>query len=187
MSLWSRSSKCLGAFIVATALVSLTPSRALAQNTPGTFDITPFLGVNFAGDLNGTSAGLGVAGGYNWSENISFEGELSWLPDAQGGDSNVDEPVVTVSGNGVYHFATGTNLTPYATLGIGIAHTSVTIKTLSTGATSDTGFAVNFGGGLKAELSHRLTVRGDLRYFHPNDQPSFVRLYAGVVLKLPKH
>jgi opacity protein-like surface antigen len=186
MSLRSRSSKCLGAFIIATGLVTFTPTRALAQNKPGTFDITPFLGINFGGDLDGASPGIGVAGGYNWSPNLSFEGEFSVLPDVVGGDSNIDQRVVTLSGNGVYHFNTGTNITPYATLGIGIGHTSLTIKTPPETETSDTGFQVNLGGGVKADLSERFGVRGDLRYFHTNDQASFVRLYGGVVFKFPR-
>ena len=35
-------------------------------------------------------------------------------------------------------------------------------------------------------ISEKLTVRADLRYFHTNDQPSFVRLYGGVVFHFPR-
>jgi opacity protein-like surface antigen len=185
MSLFVRRGSWMGGFIAAIALILLTPTHALAQNKPGTWDVTPFLNFNFGSDLNGVSPGLGVAGGYNWSENLAFEGEFSWIPDAEGGDPNIDEPVVTLSGNGVYYFYTGTNFTPYATLGIGIGHTSISIKNPPSD-TSSTGFQENLGGGVKAELNPRLTVRGDLRYFHLNDQPSFWRFYGGVVFQLSK-
>src|SRR5690349_4501241 len=118
MRLFARTSTWIGAFIATIALVLFTPTHALAQNKPGTWDVTPFLNFGFGSDLSGVSPGLGVAGAYNWSENLSFEGEFSWLPDVVAGDPNIDEPVVTFSGNGVYHFNTGTNLTPYATLGV---------------------------------------------------------------------
>lgn len=188
MSLFARTSTWFGACIACiatTALVLFAPTPALAQNKLGTWDLTPFLNFNFGSDLSGTSPGLGVAGGYNSSENLSFEGEFSWIPDTQAGDQNVKEPVVTLSANGVYYFYTGTNFTPYATLGIGIGHTSISI-TNPPSDTSNTGFQENVGGGLKAELNERVTVRGDLRYFHVNKGPAFWRLYAGMVFKFPR-
>jgi OOP family OmpA-OmpF porin len=185
MSFGSRSSTWIGALIFTMALMMFTPTRAFAQNKPGTWDVTPFLNFNFGGDLDGTSPGVGVAGGYNWTPNLAFEGEFSWIPDVVGGDNNTDEPVVTLSGNGVYYFNTGTNISPYATLGIGIGHTSVTVKNPANEA-SETGFQVNVGGGVKAEITPRLTVRGDLRHFHTNDQPGFWRLYGGVMFQFPR-
>jgi OOP family OmpA-OmpF porin len=185
MSFVKRSSTWIGAGLMAAAFVTITPTRALAQNKPQTWDVTPFLGINFAGDLDGASPGVGVAGAYNWSENLAFEGEFSWIPDAVGGDNNVDEPITTLSANGVYSFNTGSKVTPYATLGIGLGHTSVTVKNPANEA-SETGFQVNLGGGVKVPVTEKLTVRGDLRYFHTNDQPSFVRLYGGVVFSFPR-
>src|SRR6266536_6019643 len=102
MRLFPRPCKWIGGFIFTAGLLVLSPISALAQNKPGTFDVTPFLGFGFASDLDGASPLLGVAGGYNWSENLSFEGELSWIPDIAGGNSNIDTPIVTLSGNGVY-------------------------------------------------------------------------------------
>lgn len=185
MSFCTRTSTWIGAGLMAVGLMAITPDRALAQNKPQTWDVTPFLGINFAGDLDGASPGVGVAGGYNWSENLAFEGEFNWIPDVVGGDNNTDEPIVTLSGNGVYSFNTGTQWVPYATLGIGIGHTSVTVKNPPNDE-SETGFQVNLGGGVKAAISEKLTVRADLRYFHTNDQPSFVRLYGGVVFHFPR-
>jgi OOP family OmpA-OmpF porin len=167
------------------ALMMFTPTRAFAQNKPGTWDVTPFLNFNFGADLDGVSPGVGVAGAYNWTENLAFEGEFSWIPDVVGGDNNTDEPVVTLSGNGVYYFATGSKVTPYATLGLGIGHTSVTVKNPPNDA-SETGFQVNVGGGVKVPVNDRITVRGDLRHFHTNDQPAFWRLYGGVVFSFPR-
>jgi opacity protein-like surface antigen len=185
MSFGSRSSTWIGAFIVTLAFMMFTPTRAFAQNKPATWDITPFLNFNFGADLDGVSPGVGVAAGYNWTENLAFEGEFSYIPDVVGGDNNTDEPVVTLSGNGVYYFNTGTNIIPYATLGVGLGHTSVTVKNPAN-ETSETGFQVNVGGGVKADINPRLTVRGDLRHFHTNDQPAFWRVYGGVVFKFPR-
>lgn len=185
MSFGSRSSKWFGGLFIAAALMMFTPARAFAQNKAGTVDVTPFLNFNFGGDLDGTSPGVGVAVGYNWLENVAFEGEFSWIPDVVGGDNNTDEPVVTLSGNGVYYFNTGTKWTPYATLGIGLGHTSVTVKN-PPNSVSENGFQVNLGGGVKVPVNDRVTVRGDLRHFHTNDQPAFWRLYGGVVFAFPR-
>jgi len=35
-------------------------------------------------------------------------------------------------------------------------------------------------------VNDRVTVRGDLRHFHTNDQPAFWRLYGGVVFGFPR-
>ncbi len=185
MRLFARTGTWIGAFIAAIVLILLMPTHALAQNKPGAWDVTPFLNFNFGSDLSGISPGLGAAAGYNWSENLSFEGEFSWIPDTEAGDQNIKEPVVTLSGNGVYYFNTGTNFAPYATLGIGIGHTSIS-TTSPPSDTSTTGFQENVGGGVKAVLSERLTVRGDLRYFHLNKGPAYWRLYGGVVFKFPR-
>jgi opacity protein-like surface antigen len=185
MSFVKRSSTWIGAGLMAAALVTITPTRALAQNKPQTWDVTPFLGINFAGDLDGTSPSVGVAGAYNWSENLAFEGEFAWIPDAVGGDNNVDEPIVNFSANGVYSFNTGTKWVPYATLGVGVGHTSVKVKNPPNDV-GESGFEVNLGGGVKVPINEKLAARADLRYFHTNDQPSFVRLYGGVVFSFPR-
>ncbi len=189
MRLFPRLGKWTGAFIftVCTAsFLALTPATAHAQNKPGTFDVTPFLGIGFGSDLDGASVLLGAAGAYNYTENLSFEAEMAWIPDIAGGNANIDTPVFTLSGNGVYHFNTGTKINPYATLGIGLGHTSVTVHDTPSLNTSETGFQVNLGGGAKADLTDKLAVRGDLRYFHTNDQPAYWRLYGGVVFKFPR-
>jgi OOP family OmpA-OmpF porin len=185
MSFGLRSSQWIAGFIFAAALMMIAPTRAFAQNKPNTWDVTPFLNFNFGSDVDGTSPGLGVAAGYNWTENVAFEGEFSWLPDVFGSDQNADERVVTLSANGVYYFVVHGKVVPYATLGIGIGHTGLTVKSPAS-EVSETGFQVNVGGGVKVPVNDRITVRGDLRHFHTNDQPAFWRLYGGVVFSFPR-
>jgi opacity protein-like surface antigen len=184
MSFGSRSSTLIGALLFSTAFMICTPSRAFAQNKVGTWDVTPFLGFNNVHSTGGFSPGVGVAGAYNWTPNLAFEGELAWIPDAFGGDDTKDLGLVTLSANGVYSFETGTKFTPYATLGIGFGHEHLNLVNVS--ETSATGFQVNVGAGVKAAVNDRWTVRGDLRHFHVNDQEGTWRVYGGVVFSFPR-
>ena len=147
--------------------------------------LTPFVGVAFGGDFESSPASFGAALGYGMNSRISVEGELGFVPDAeQGLIGEVDSTVWTLSGNVLYHFV-ARNVTPYATGGLGLlaAHTDAEETGLVDDDTSYE-FTVNFGAGLKAALSDRFGLRGDLRYFLGDDlAPDHWRLYGGVVIR----
>lgn len=188
MSLLGRVGRLVGGVALAAGMLAGTPGAAQAQ-TPlpeaGTIDITPFLGVGFGGDTDGSTLLLGVAGGYNFTSRLAFEGELAVLPDLFGDTELLNQRVTTFSANALYHFDTGGIILPYATVGLGFAHVSTEDKTLNIDD-GRTQLAVNLGGGVKADVAKSIQVRGDLRYVHVNDTPDFWRAYAGVVFKVAK-
>jgi len=170
---------------------SAQPAATTSLTAPGTWTVTPFIGVGFSGDLDSGSKDFGVAGGYTWSPRISFEGEFNLLPTTEvstGVEFNSQEWSLT--GNVLYHFS-GRNFVPYGVFGIGFGHGSIdeesALITLPNIDTSSTEFIVNFGGGVERQIRQRMAIRGDLRYFFGGDLvPDFWRLSAGVTFQLPK-
>jgi OOP family OmpA-OmpF porin len=192
MSFFGRDGAKTGTWMAAMGLAAalFTASPAHAQSAlpePNTFDVTPFIGFGFGfGDdaLDpfdpGSSFLLGVGVGYNWTTNLSIEGEISHIPDIVGDTDSVDLGVTTFSANGVYHFDTETKFVPYATLGLGFGNMGLDIEDVND-EDSSTEFLFNLGGGVKYPVTDRLQVRGDLRYFSINDEnPNFWRVYGGV-------
>jgi opacity protein-like surface antigen len=174
--------------ILLTAIAVVTPRRALAQSIaePNTWTVTPFLSGSMGLDApsGGNSMALGVAIGYDLTQNVGFEGELGHLFDIAGDNENLDWSVTNVSGNFIYHFDVR-NVTPYATFGIGFERSSIDLKDPAAPRVGDssTEVALNFGGGVKYPLNQKLLVRGDLRRFQSNDlAPDYWRLYAGLTL-----
>ena len=105
----------------------VTASGAQAQSalpTPGTLDVTPFFGFAFGSDQEGPTTTIGGAVGYNWTDQIAFEGELGIVPDIEGDVSETDIGMLTLSANGLYHFDIGNDYVPYATFGSASAATS---------------------------------------------------------------
>jgi OmpA-OmpF porin, OOP family len=191
MSYFGRYGTRAGAWMTAMGLAAglLTAAPAHAQSAlpePNTFDITPFVGFGLGfGDEAldpfdpGSSFLLGVAVGYNFTTNLSVEGELGIIPDIVGDTNNVDLGITTFSANGVYHFDTQSKIVPYATFGLGFGSMSIDANDLD--EDSNTEFLINLGGGVKYPVTDRLQVRGDLRYFSINDEnPNFWRVYGGV-------
>ena len=174
--------RLLGVTILASVI---SPPSALGQSVaePGTWVATPFLNVAFDTNAPGGSLGLGAGIGYDFTENIGFEGEINHLFDVSGDDHNVDWSVTTFSANAVYHFNV-VRFTPYATAGLGVERSSVDVNDpdpLALYVPSSTEVVWNFGGGIKYRLPNGMIVRGDLRRFQANDiAPDFWRLYGGL-------
>ena len=169
------------ALTVATALpVSAQTSQPATE--PGTWSISPFLSLTFGGDGDSTSLGLGGSAGYDLTELWSVEGELGYVFDLAGDSDSSDWSVVSLSGNALYHFPLENGWAPYATGGLTVARSNLTIAD----ATADTAeFGVNLGGGIKMPLTDALTVRGDLRYFkYVDTAPDGFRMYAGLMWRL---
>ena len=193
----------IGSIGLAAAMLVALPSPASAQapgagGQVGAFTVTPFLGGGFGGDLNGSSMAVGVAGAYNWTPRVSFEGEFSALPTGQEGVlTSFDTNAWDLTANALYHFTrrtvrtTDRTLTPYAAVGLGLGHASADLATspsvLQAAGLSDssTSFVFDFGGGVKYPIAPRVNLRGDLRYFTGGDiVPNNLRLYFGVGLAL---
>ncbi len=167
-------------------LLGLMPSSAHAQMpNPGSYDLTPFLGVSFGGDADGGSFAIGGAVAYNYSTRLAFEGELALLTNATDDTSAVDVRVLTFTGNALYRFNTRTRFAPYAAVGIGLGRTSFQAPAGSDSTSTDLAF--NVGGGVKAEWQERIMFRADLRFFQLADiSPSFWRLYGGISFRFDR-
>jgi opacity protein-like surface antigen len=185
-----KSKRLILALPVAIFMWAAQPAAAIAQVSPvpgevveeGMWSITPFLGVGFGGNLEDSPLTLGFAAGYNVTPRIGVEGEFSYVRAAgQGVPITFDTSVYTFSGNVLYHFA-AEQVAPYVTLGIGLGHARADLEGLFVDVDeTSTEFALNFGGGVKANMGANLRFRGDVRYFNGNDLvPDFWRAYAGL-------
>lgn len=172
-------------FAAALALLAVTALPAAAQapvTEPGTWTATPFLSLTFGGDGDSTSLGVGGAVGYDFTDLLSVEGELAFVFDLAGDSDATDWSVTSLSGNALYHFPLENGWAPYATAGLTIARSNLTIAD----ATADTAeVGVNLGGGIKMGLTDALTARADLRYFkYVDTAPDGFRIYGGLTWRV---
>jgi opacity protein-like surface antigen len=179
----------ISAIALTFATVLLLSSSALAQpSSESRWTLTPFLGAGFGGDIADTTASLGVASSYNFTPEFAVEGELAYS--GEGADNDVfefDSRLWTFSGNVIYHFTGSDRFLPYATAGLGLMRTSVDIELGSNEIVdaSNEELAFNVGGGLKAHLTRRAHLRGDIRFFNGGDvDDNFWRAYGGVTIML---
>jgi len=154
---------------------------------PDRFTVTPFLGAGFGGDLENTPAEPGLALGYGANRWISLEAEFGFAPSGtQGAVLQFDTSVWTLSGDVLYHFLRP-DFTPYVALGLGVVGSNPDVDVsefLNSDEDSTTTFAWNYGAGLKAALSDRIGLRGDLRYFNARDvAPDHWRIYGGLIIR----
>jgi opacity protein-like surface antigen len=182
MGLCRRTRHLAGVALLGLLSVVVAPGTARAQlPAPGSLDVTPFFGIAFGSDQEGPTTAIGVGIGYNWTDQIAFEGELGIVPDIEGDNSAADVGLLTVSANGLYHFDTASGYIPYATFGLGFGRASFDFPDLDE---SHTELAVNVGGGVKRAINDKIGWRADVRYFNVNDDnPNFWRLYGGVTFK----
>lgn len=161
------------------------PAFAPLAPEPERLTLTPFLGFGFGGDFENTPASFGAALGYGMNSRVSVEGELYFAPGGQQGELiEFDSSVWSASANVLYHFV-AEDFTPYVTGGIGLLGADTDAE--STGLIADdtsTGFAWNWGGGVKSALSERFGLRADLRYVNGDElAPDHWRMYAGFIIR----
>ena len=158
--------RAIRGIVIALALLSLaTPARA---------DITAFIGANTTPanrQVRGGALGVGVL-------IIGFEGEYAFTPD----DPRASAPSLkTGIGNVVLQSPVPFfGIQPYFTTGGGFYQEQL-------GLHSDTGFALNTGGGVKVTLVGPLRLRVDYRIFKLGSGALYSpahRIYAGLNLKL---
>jgi opacity protein-like surface antigen len=194
-----RARRLAGA-LIAAALFAI-PHSASAQGTapaagqlqPGQWTVTPVIGTAFSGDVDSPTVVLGVAGGYNWTPKISFEGEFNVLPSSeQSGVIELDTRVWNLTGNMLYRFS-GANFIPYGAIGIGVGHGSASLNNttdplLNSVSNSSNALVVNFGGGVERSITDAIKVRGDLRYFFGGDLVAdYWRFGIGVSFNVGSH
>src|SRR5574338_712647 len=166
-------SKHMMAVVVTAACAVLWASPAMAQapgpaGQVGHWNITPFIGAAFAGDLEGGSLALGAAAGYNWSRQITFEGEFSAVPSAREGVLlKFDANAWNLTGNVLYHFARERRFHPYIAGGSVSGHASADLSQTNAAIEraglddTNTSFIVNAGAGVERALNDRVNLRGD--------------------------
>jgi hypothetical protein len=157
--------RAIRGIVIALALLSLaTPARA---------DITAFIGANTTPanrQVRGGALGVGLL-------IIGFEGEYAFTPD----DPRASAPSLkTGIGNVVLQSPVPFfGIQPYFTTGGGFYQEQL-------GLHSDTGFALNTGGGVKVTLVGPLRLRVDYRIFKLGSGALYSpahRIYAGLNLK----
>ena len=152
--------------LIAVAML-LTPRAAAAQGF-----IVPFIGANFGGDskcleITGCeekASNYGVAIG-SIGPLLGLEEEFGYSKDFFGEAAGLSSSVLTVMTN-VMIGPKISVVRPYVVGGVGLIKTNVELTPSSLlNLIDNNGFGWDLGGGLILG-SNRVSVRGDLRYFH---------------------
>jgi hypothetical protein len=161
-------------------VVAWTAAPAQAQ-----WVVTPYLGVNLAGDAEFRRGGPGGSVGY-FGDLLGFEFDFerynhffkdkdvaNLVPNncgvGPGGEpcTDLNTDAMGFMGNVVapIRFRGAKNWRPYATAGLGVIRAWVTDPSHQLTDTDQNNLAFNFGGGVTYSLNGRVGLRGDLRYF----------------------
>jgi OOP family OmpA-OmpF porin len=135
---------------------------AAAQMEGNTLHLSPMAGVIFPGHdvglKNGAVFGLGL--GYNFTKNWGIEGFASLAPnldwkDLDPGETG-DSTLFLGRLNGLYHFDTGTNFTPYVTVGVGAINANG-----DDDGSEYSSFSANGGVGFKYFFNEYVALRAE--------------------------
>jgi hypothetical protein len=156
-----------------TGTLAVAAALLLAAAAPARADITAFLGANMT-PANRQVRGVGVGFGVLV---IGFEGEYAFTPD----DPSAAAPSLrTETGNLILQSPVAiVGFQPYFTTGAGLYQEEL-------GLHSDSGFALNTGGGVKVSLAGPIRLRVDYRVFRLGSgalNTTSQRIYAGLNLK----
>jgi opacity protein-like surface antigen len=174
------------------AAAQVQPSPAAPEPLapePESWELTPFVGFAFAGNLENTPATFGAALGYGLTSRVTVEGDLSFVPGGtQGVISEFDTSLWALSANLLYHFVDDPDrdFTPYAAAGLGLLHGNADVENVTPLVEDDTSnvFSWNLGGGVKAAMNERWGIRADLRFFNGDEfAADHWRLYGGVIIR----
>lgn len=165
-------------------LLTLTAIVWTAAPAQAQWVVTPFLGINLAGDAEFRRGGPGVSVAY-------FDGLLGFEFDVERynhfyKDKNVTDLVdnncgvgpasmscvdlntdaIGYMGNLVMpiRLTRAKNWRPYASAGLGLIHSWLTDPSNTVVDTNQNNLAFNFGGGVMYSLNNRVGLRGDVRY-----------------------
>jgi hypothetical protein len=161
-------------------LVVAAAPLAWAQGTPGSVELAPTAGYWFGDTLSEGTTGIfdfdvtiddapsyGLRLGYRFAPNGALEGHYGQVradlvtgdDELFGGQQKVGEIDLTVAEIGVEGSFGSARLVPFLAGGIGAMWLDPDLS----GASSDTRFVGNFGGGLKLFLSPQIALRFDAR------------------------
>lgn len=155
----------------------LLPAPANAQN----WFFSPYIGGNFGGNAdfgNFPNANDAV------ERRVDFGASIGWVPNVVGvefdlgfspnffedtaGDRNFQfgrNNVTTAMANVIVGAAPGSGFRPYASGGLGLIRAQVQSATGLFNDLSTNDLGVNIGGGIGAQFTDNVGVRGDVRYF----------------------
>jgi len=172
-----RVQRCLLLTLAATAW---TVAPAHAQ-----WVVTPYLGINLAGDAEFRRGGPGVSVAF-FGDHLGFEFDVERYnhffkdKDVAGLVSNncgvgpAGEPCTDLNTDAIgfmgnviapIRITDAKNWRPYATAGLGVIHSWITDPSNTVADTSQNNFAFSFGGGVMYSLNNHVGLRGDVRYF----------------------
>jgi hypothetical protein len=147
--------------------------------------VTPYLGINLAGDAEFRRGGPGVSVAY-FGGRLGFEldverynhffkdEDVAHLVANNCGVGPAGEPCTDLNTDAIGFMGnivapiriTGAeNWRPYATAGLGVIRSWVTDPSNKVVDTDQNDFAFNVGGGVMYSLNNRVGLRGDVRYF----------------------
>jgi opacity protein-like surface antigen len=169
-----------GGILLALLVVAWTAAPAQAQ-----WEVSPYLGINLAGDVEFRRGGPGASVGYLGDRlGLEFDFErynhffkdkdiAKLVPNNCGvgppGElcSDLNTDAVSFMGNVVapIRIKGPKNWRPYATTGLGVIRAWVEDPSHQLVDTDQNNLAFNVGGGVMYSLNDRVSLRGDLRYF----------------------
>ncbi len=165
--------------IAALIVLPLITGNAFGQIQADTYTLSPTSGLYIFGseqDLTDAPV-LGLAIGYNFTENVGAEGSFNFvLTDSESGDYN-DARAYNYRIDGLYHFMPEKQLVPYVAAGFGALHIND-----DRASEDNTNPAFNYGAGIKYFLSKTIAVRGDVRHLiNLGDEDNNTAYTAGFV------
>ena len=157
--------------------LALAPATASAQS----WYFSPFFGGNFGGSANfgdfpdnddevERRMTFGASLGWN-PKVVGFEIDFGYAPnffEDTAGDRNFefgDSNVTTIMANAILGSQPGSGFRPYASGGIGLIRANVSSADGFFNDLSSNDLGVNIGGGVNAQFTDNIGVRGDIRYF----------------------
>jgi opacity protein-like surface antigen len=171
--------RCILLTLTATAW-TVAPAQAQAQ-----WVVTPYLGINLAGDAEFRRGGPGVSVAI-FGERLGFEfdverhnhffkdKDVAHLVSNNCGVGPTGEPCTDLNTDAIgfmgnvmapIRIAGAKNWRPYATAGLGVIRSWVTDPSNTVADTNQNNFALNVGCGVMYSLNNRVALRGDVRYF----------------------
>jgi opacity protein-like surface antigen len=166
-------------------LLTLAATAWTAASAQAQWVVTPYLGINLAGDAEFRRGGPGVSVAV-FGGRLGFEfdverynhfykdKDLAHLVANNCGVGPTGEPCTDLNTDAIGYMGNvivpirltdAKNWRPYATAGLGVIHSWVTDPSDTVADTNQNNVAFDFGGGVMYSLNKRVALRGDVRYF----------------------
>jgi len=175
--------------LVVLACLVLSSYAFGADLEKGQVEATALVGI--VTGIGGTHTVVGVGGGKAIRNNITLNGEVSYIPlgsnsiDVLGVQSSYSLKAYTVDFGGQYQFKHVGKFDPYAGIGVGWIHSSASSSVNATiagfnfsGGSSDNNAYVKFGGGGRYFVGDRWGVKPELMIYAGNN--TFARISGGI-------